>query len=194
MRTIRTVAAAIALTVLFPVAVAAGLVDQRGDAFSLGSASGPVVLTFVSTRLHRRVSDCERRVIGGALRGEARERVRGTFVTATLDPAYDTPFVMSSYARHFDTDGGRWRFVSGTTPSVRALMHEFRVTGDADEHSSFIYVVSGQSVQTLPLSSDAPTRIVGILKKAVLDAQSSRSFVVAVGRGMRRRQFLSFDR
>lgn len=40
----------------------------------------------------------------------------------TVDPAHDTPAVLSAYADRFHADGARWRFVTGPEPEVRAFV------------------------------------------------------------------------
>ena len=83
----------------------AALVDQRGTPFTLRGLRGePVVLAFVATRC----SDaCP---IADAMFAQlARRGVRAQFVTITLDPSYDTPFVMSASYEHsapMHSDGG----------------------------------------------------------------------------------------
>lgn len=152
-----------------PVAASAALVDQQGAGFSLGARSGPVVLTFVATRC---TDSCPiaNAVFAAALAKTARRKLPATFVTATLDPAYDTPFVMAQFARRFNADRRRWRFISGSRADVRALMRRFGVASGVDAHSAFIYVVDGSAVRTLLLSSDAADRIVDLLKESVRNA------------------------
>lgn len=152
-----------------PVAASAALVDQRGLGFALGELPGPVVLTFVATRCTD-ACPIANAVFSAAVAKAARARLRATFVTATLDPSYDTPFVMAQFARQFEADPRRWLFVSGARSDVRAFMHRFGVASKGDEHSSFIYVIDGRVVRTLLLSSDAPDRIVDLLKESVKHA------------------------
>ena len=65
----------------------------------------------------------------------------------TLDPVYDTPFVMTREARRFGADSRVWRFASGRAGAVRALMRAFGVVtirdeaGVPDEHTTFVYVL-----------------------------------------------------
>jgi protein SCO1/2 len=40
-------------------------------------------------------------------------------LTVTVDPQYDTPSVLSEYARRFAADGEHWRFLTGTDEQVR---------------------------------------------------------------------------
>lgn len=138
-------------------------VDQRGARFTLGALHGrPSLVTFVATRC----SDaCP---IATALFSRLRDRLRHdrigvTLVEFTLDPEYDTPFVMQRYARTYGAGTlGDWKFASGTPADVSALMHAFGVTvwrgsgGVPDVHSGFVYILNeqGHLAHTLPLSTN----------------------------------------
>ena len=82
-------------------------------------------------------------------------------LTLTLDPNYDTPFVMARFARAVEAHVPTWRFAGGAPRAVRALIHAFGVTvvsgerGIPDQHSSFAYLLDerGHLVRTFPLSS-----------------------------------------
>ena len=160
-------AAAVALATFLPANAAAELVDQRGSAFALDAATRrePVVLTFIATRCTD-ACPIANAVFMTALAKAKKARVQASFVTMTLDPGYDTPFVISEYANRLGADARLWRFVSGPRADVLAVMHRFGVRGDAHDHSSFVYIVTPRGVHTLFLSNDAPSRIVEFLKKA----------------------------
>jgi protein SCO1/2 len=40
----------------------------------------------------------------------------------SVDPRFDTPDVLAAYARRYEADGARWRFVTGPLEDVRALV------------------------------------------------------------------------
>lgn len=44
------------------------------------------------------------------------------FVSFTVDPAYDTPAVLSEYADRFGADKDRWLFLTGETAAVREVV------------------------------------------------------------------------
>jgi cytochrome oxidase Cu insertion factor (SCO1/SenC/PrrC family) len=158
--------AAVSLAIALPAKASAALVDQRGVPFALAGQRGPVVMTFIATRCTD-ACPVANAVFAGALVGIEKVQVPATFVTVTLDPGYDTPFVMAEYARRVGADPRHWRFVSGSPRDVGALMRRFGVVGNAAAHSSLIYVVrDGLTVRSFLLSSDASNRIVEFLKKA----------------------------
>jgi protein SCO1/2 len=126
------------------------LTDQRGTAFSLaGLPARYLALTFVASRC----SDaCP---MANALFAKLAARVAGSgrsleLVTVTLDPTFDTPFVMSRLSREFGADPSLWRFASGTPANVHALMRAFGVVARPDEHgvpdahSTAVYILDRQ--------------------------------------------------
>jgi protein SCO1/2 len=137
------------------------LVDQNGRHFTMSSLTGtPFAVTFVATRC---TDACP--LINGQFASAAqrlqRAGVRARLVTITLDPQYDTPAVMSRYARRFNADSGNWLLASGTVPDVRAILSVFGVVarqgrrGYPDEHTTFVYLFDarGNLTQTLLASS-----------------------------------------
>jgi len=140
---------------------AIALVDQHGTPFSLATLRGePVAVTFVASRCTD-VCPMSNAMFSSLAKKLARDGKPAVLVTITLDPRYDTPFVMSRLARQFDADSGRWRLASGPEKNVRALMRAFGVvvgndkTGVPDAHSSFVYVLDrrGRLTRTLLLST-----------------------------------------
>jgi protein SCO1 len=128
----------------------AGLVDQRGSAFSFAQLRGaPVAVTFVATRC----KDACPMVNGWFVQLQTRlrrEHVNATLLTITLDPHYDTPRVMAAQARALDADSHVWRVASGSVASIDALLAAFhvRVQPDAhgvpDVHSTFVYILDAR--------------------------------------------------
>jgi protein SCO1/2 len=84
-------------------------------------------------------------------------------VTVSLDPNYDTPFVMASYARELQARAPGWRFVTGRPANIARVLAAFGVVvergsdGIPDAHSDFIYIIDrhGRLKTTLPLSTHA---------------------------------------
>jgi len=93
-----------------------------------------------------------------------RDRVALRLLTITMDPAYDTPFVMAGIARQYRADPARWQFCSGPPSEVRRVMAAFGVVtergrdGVPDVHSTFVYVLDehGRVAQKLLLSTTLP--------------------------------------
>ena len=90
-----------------------------------------------------------------------RERLHAHLLTITLDPVYDTPFVMAMVARRFAADAALWRVASGDRTDVEGVSRVFGVAieknprGIPDVHSTFVYVLDarGRLVRTLLAST-----------------------------------------
>jgi cytochrome oxidase Cu insertion factor (SCO1/SenC/PrrC family) len=133
------------------------LVDQSGTAFRLRELAGrPAAIAFIATRCR---DTCP--MVNAAFSEVARRSPRARLVTISLDPGYDTPFVMARYARELQARTPRWRFVTGHPADVASVLAAFGVVvergadGIPDAHSDFIYVLDrgGKLETTLPLST-----------------------------------------
>ena len=151
------------------------LVDQRGVQFTLAALKGqPLAVTFVATRCTD-VCPIANSAFYSLGRRLAHDGTRATLVTVTLDPTYDSPFVMSRLAHEMDADPVRWRLASGSPEDVQALMHAFGITvqddkaGIPDAHSSFVYILdrNGRLKRTLLLSTHVVDEASGALKTLV---------------------------
>jgi cytochrome oxidase Cu insertion factor (SCO1/SenC/PrrC family) len=138
------------------------LVDQRGAAFSLHALRGkPVVIAFVASRC---TDACP--VADAVFAQLERERAAVQLVTISLDPRYDTPFVMSRYARDLRASAPAWRVASGKPLDVDRVVDAFGVQRVAAAvHSTMVYCldVRGKLVRTLPLSTATAREILGWL-------------------------------
>jgi cytochrome oxidase Cu insertion factor (SCO1/SenC/PrrC family) len=126
------------------------IVDQRGNTFSLATLPQRfVAVTFVASRC---ADACP---IANALFAKLQKRIMRSgrslaLVTLTLDPSFDTPFVMSALAASFNADPVFWRLASGKPANVRGLMHAFGVAVQPDEkdipdeHTSVVYILDAQ--------------------------------------------------
>lgn len=124
------------------------LIDQRGQRFALKTLRPhPVVMTFVASRCKDACPVINARffLLQNVLLAHHSD---ARLVTITLDPDYDTPFVMSRLAQQFGANPGVWRFVSGDPTVVRRLMASFGVQtvkgpdGVPDVHSTYVYFVN----------------------------------------------------
>jgi len=138
------------------------LVDQSGAPFTLDDLHGrPVVVTFVASRCSDACPIANAMFFNLEQRF-ARQGTSAVLVTVTLDPEYDSPFVMSRLARQLQADPARWRFAGGGLVEVHALMRAFGITAERDRHgipevhSSFVYVLDshGRLSRTLLLSTN----------------------------------------
>ncbi|MBV9102859.1 MAG: SCO family protein [Candidatus Eremiobacteraeota bacterium] len=157
-----------------PDARAVTLVDQTGTPFRLFDLRGrPVVITFVASRCKDAcpIANAEFSRLSERFR---HDRTQATLVTITLDPAFDSPFVMARTAHQYAAQAPRWRFASGTVPNVRAVMAGFGVAATPDRHgvpevhSSFVYVLDGKGhlARSLLLSSNLPDDVAALFHGA----------------------------
>lgn len=147
------------------------LIDQTGARFRLADLRGtPTVVTFIATRC---TDMCP--MVDAMFSSLARDsRVPGRLLTITLDPEYDTPFVMARYARELHAPPNRWRVASGNAHDVERIIAAFGVEreydkdGIPDAHSSFIYVFDtrGRLTKTLPLSTNTLAEVRDAVRRA----------------------------
>ena len=80
------------------------------------------------------------------------------FVSFTVDPARDTPAVLTAYAKHFEADPAKWFFLTGETGTLNHLSHDVFRLSSVDgtlEHSTRFVLVDRQSrIRGFYLSSD----------------------------------------
>jgi protein SCO1/2 len=151
-------------------AAAVTLVDQTGHRFQLADFKGrATVVTFIATRCK---DTCP---ISDALFAKlSRDRIPALLLTITLDPAYDTPFVMARHARDLHAQPDLWRVASGNPHDIDRLLSAFGVVRDYDRdgvpdaHSSFIYIfdAGGRLAKTLPLSTNSLAEIRAAVERA----------------------------
>jgi len=70
------------------------------------------------------------------------------FVSFTVDPARDTPVVLTAYAKHFDADPAKWYFLTGATVTLNRLSHDVFKLNSVDgtlEHSTRFALVDRHS-------------------------------------------------
>jgi protein SCO1 len=70
------------------------------------------------------------------------------FVSFTVDPAYDTAFVLADYAARYDADPERWLFLTGEKGAIYPLLADsFHLTAEGADgaftHSSRFVLVDG---------------------------------------------------
>jgi protein SCO1/2 len=107
------------------------LVDERGATFTAEELKGRLTaVTFIFTRcplpefcplMSRRFQQVQRDIAGDRSLGEVR------LVSITLDPKFDTPAVLSSYATAYGADPARWRFLTGLEAEIGRLTTAFAI-------------------------------------------------------------------
>lgn len=143
------------------------LIDQTGAVFRLADLRPHrTAVTFVATRC---TDTCplSQLLFTQLDRACAHAGLDACLLIVTLDPTFDTPFVVARRAADLQAMPPRFRFASGDPAVVRAILRAFGVTvetgadGIPDAHSTLIYVLdrNGRIVRRFPLSN----RIDGIL-------------------------------
>lgn len=148
------------------------LTDQSGRQFTLADTGHRVTaLTFIATRCTDTCPVSEALFVALA-RDVRRQRIDAGLVMLTLDPAYDTPFVLARRASELDASAPAFRLAWAPAPAMRALERVFGVevafeNGVPDAHTSFIYVLDagGSLARTLPLSN-RPAELLAALRAA----------------------------
>lgn len=115
------------------------LVDQDGQPLRLDRSNGKVtVLSFVFSR-------CPDRTVRPAISGKfayLQSRLDPRYfhlVEVTLDPAYDSPAVLSAYGRQFDANPRMWSIVTGEP--VKGVIDAFGVSSIANGSAKYIHDV-----------------------------------------------------
>lgn len=153
-----------------PVANALPLIDQGGERFTLASLHGrPVVMTFVATRCSDACPLAD--AAFAQLQRRLPARSDALLLTVTLDPRYDTPFVMARQAHAMGADIRRWRLASGAPGDVARLMRAFGVVTQMDEkgipdvHSTVIFLLDrkGRLAKQLLLSTNTVDAVLAAL-------------------------------
>jgi protein SCO1/2 len=160
------------------------LVDQSGAIFRILDLRGrPSLLTFVATRC---TDACPiANVAFDRLRAHFKhDRIDARLVTITLDPAYDTPFVMSKLAHSLHAETKDWVFASGRPADVERLMRSLGVlavsgkSGIPDQHSTFVYVLDRRArlTRSLLLSTNITEQAEqALLQRSVAEGDQNRS-------------------
>ena len=113
------------------------LTNQNGERISLDTFRGhPFVLTFVFTRCPL-PNFCPRMANNFEELQAAIKTGRGTLATTrllsiTLDPAFDTPEVLKSYAGYHHADPQTWSFATGDEKEVESFTRAFSVYRQAE--------------------------------------------------------------
>lgn len=125
------------------------LTDQHSRPVRLSAFRGRLVLlTFIYTRC----PDACPLTTASLARVQRAARARGwwerdaVFLTVTTDPQYDTPRVLVEYARRYKADVPGWYFLTGTPPSVRAVLAAYGIDvrparGGLQEHMLPTFVI-----------------------------------------------------
>lgn len=113
-------------------------IDQSGKPFTFANLAGQdVVVAFIYTR-------CQdpRMCPLISAKFSALQKVidpKTHLVEVTLDPAYDTPAVLTRYARQFQADPAKWTLLTGDPNTVLDFAAQLGVTALPDPRSGLIH-------------------------------------------------------
>ncbi len=142
------------------------LVDQRGQLVDLASDfHGKVVLiSFIFTRCPDK-DECPAVSAKFAALQQQLDPGRFHLVEITLDPVYDSPWVMQRYAAQFGAKPGSWSILTGQQHEIQHLLNRFgisslRVSDAAFIHNDKVFITTPDGkiadiVQTVGFSPDA---------------------------------------
>jgi protein SCO1/2 len=113
--------------------------DQLGRGFSFEDFRGQtVVLAFIYTRC-RDPRMCPLVSANFHMLQRLLTGVPAHLVEITLDPAYDTPSVLTAYGQRFDADPGRWTMGTGPENVVNDFAAKFGIAVFADPQVGLIH-------------------------------------------------------
>ena len=105
------------------------LTDQNGKTVTAETLKGsPWVANFMFTRCPGQCPAMNAKM--SALQGRLPPGIR--FVSFTVDPAHDTPAVLSEYARRFYPEKDRWFFLTGPKESTDKVLSNFHLNNSDD--------------------------------------------------------------
>jgi protein SCO1/2 len=116
-----------ALPRLFP-AAAFVLTDEKGQRFSNVDLAGhPYIAAFIFTRC---ASSCP---VVSARMSQLQKQTPTTvqFVSFSVDPAFDTPAILDSYAKSYQADESRWHFLTGEASQIADVAAGMKLTAPA---------------------------------------------------------------
>lgn len=151
------------------------LVDQDGRRFTLRRLGArAAAVTFIATRCTDTCPMSEA-MFSRLAREIARRRLDARLVLLTLDPAYDTPFVLARRARALRAAAPGFRLATAGDAHTPALLRAFGVAvrpdadGVPEMHDTLTYLLDGSGLvrSALPLSDRAPAAILADLQTRV---------------------------
>lgn len=123
------------------------LTNQRNETVKLSDFRGrPVVIDFIYTRCP--LPDVCPRLSANMARLQKRFAGRVSLLSITIDPEFDTPAVLTEYARRWHADPKNWLFLTGTPEQIRAVAGNFGLVYWVEEglitHTAATAVIDGE--------------------------------------------------
>lgn len=152
------------------------LVDKSGESFSFRDVSGtPFLISFIFTRCpDPSMCPLVTQKMQRLGRSEPAREMGLELVAVTIEPGYDTPSVLRSYAEERKLDPDRWHLVTGPTETVDAVTERLNVSvlreeGSVKTHNMRTYFVDGEGVlRHVWTGSDwEPSKVEGTLRASL---------------------------
>lgn len=154
------------------------LIDQQGRAFQLGDFKGRVLaLTFIFTRcplpnfcplMNQHLASAQRELKA------ASTPVNWHLLSISLDPEYDTPERLATYASAYSPDSERWTFATGRVDDIRKFGATFGLTairnGEQIDHNLRTVVVdtAGRVKKVFAGNEWTPRELIDEMKRAMV--------------------------
>ncbi len=135
----------------------------------------PLAVTFVASRCTD-ACPIANAVFAQLARRLRRDRIAARLLTVTLDPEYDTPFVLAAVRRQYGAQADpRWQLASGDVRDIHRLMRAFGIVaargrdGVPDIHGSLVYILDRHArlARSLLLSTGLPSDAEAALRRLV---------------------------
>ncbi|MHA3774372.1 SCO family protein [Verrucomicrobiota bacterium sgz303538] len=107
------------------------LVDHNGQQITRETFAGkPLFITFIFTRcpipnfcplMSRNFVEIQKALAGGSKKDEVQ------YLSISFDPEFDTPEILTNYAKQYHADGKQWRFATGSPDQIKQLTQAFSV-------------------------------------------------------------------
>ena len=101
------------------------LQNQLDQAVDIGTINRPIIVNFIFTRCPNVCPTISAKM---ALLQEHLSGYDVQLISITVDPQYDTPEVLFTYAEQFGADSTRWFFLTGEEQQVRSIVERFQQT------------------------------------------------------------------
>lgn len=164
------------------------LLDEHGERFTEEALRGhPTIVGFVFTRCDSICPAITARMRGLQEKTRDRKGAAIKLVSISVDPGYDTPPRLLAYANRFQADFTRWRFLTGPTEIVRALvqgpfMNSMRNKGLTPSgapdisHNGYLALVDGDLKIRGVYDSNDVQRLETLVRDARFLARAHRSY------------------
>lgn len=144
------------------------LADFRGQALAMDFIFTRCPIPQYCPRLSRNFAEATKK-----LSSIANFPTNWHFLSISIDPEFDTPQVLKTYAERYGYDPQHWSFLTGPKPRIEALGKLFGLTFEPDgtllKHSFRTLVINRSNVvqQIIPVAGDFSEELVQQMIKAV---------------------------